>query len=530
MKVATFILLADPQTYWEYITDWNGEYYNLTSLNTALNNISTALYPSNPRIGGISHPGQPIGKPDAVFFAGDLTNYGGHWDFVYTGAKYTNVAVATGGPSLLEFRSFYDPAGTAPETLLTECGPLYFGLGNHDINIDGTADGHQWRGFDHNSSFGTTADYYRYQMWNFLNQMHVGYNRRLGYYNQTVRVPPRFPVPPGNIDADPLGTFVYQSYSFNYVVDLGPLDVYQLHLFGGDSLHGRKSGLDWLKQKLASRARGYSRPFFVVQHLPISMKGSSQDKVPMWDESQRDDLLEVLRPYEKDLLGFGVGHMHRHEVNIVTSAAGVTAQEFMIGAANDRMFGVVRVEEVGAGKVATDIVWGLVEQDTGKIIWDKGWTKITGGEALYVKGVEVVHRTAPVDDYSRDLPYYITEASGQSANVNEGFGNEGIYLKPVFTKTASEAITGFDLKVQKDAIPSLQDMDLADQIGNGAHRYLVLKREPGQPPIRQLFLWRADGKQAPRIGWKLSPDLNKERGGSGLFLEWDLYGNYTLGM
>ena len=106
----------------------------------------------------------------------------------------------------------------------------------------------------------------------------------------------------------------------------------------------------------------------------------------------------------------------------------------------------------------------------------------------------------------------------------------GIYLKPVFTKTASEAITGFDLKVQKDAIPSLQDMDLADQIGNGAHRYLVLKREPGQPPIRQLFLWRADGKQAPRIGWKLSPDLNKERGGSGLFLEWDLYGNYTLGM
>ncbi|KAM7188800.1 hypothetical protein V8F20_010410 [Naviculisporaceae sp. PSN 640] len=60
-------------------------------------------------------------------------------------------------------------------------------------------------------------------------------------------------------------------------------------------------------------------------------------------------------------------------------------------------------------------------------------------------------------------------------------------------------------------------MDLADPYTGGEHRYLVPKQETDKPPIRQLFLWRADGKQAPRIGWSLSPDLNEVEAGMGCF-------------
>jgi hypothetical protein len=46
------------------------------------------------------------------------------------------------------------------------------------------------------------------------------------------------------ISSDPLGTYWFQNFSFNYIVNMGLVNVYQLHLFGGDHTHNRKSGLD----------------------------------------------------------------------------------------------------------------------------------------------------------------------------------------------------------------------------------------------------------------------------------------------
>ncbi|KAK5651798.1 hypothetical protein OQA88_11665 [Cercophora sp. LCS_1] len=297
MKVATSILLADPQT------DWTGranDVGNLDTLNRCLNQISAVDYVTTPDI-NITCTGL-VGKPDAVFFAGDLTKWGGHVNLREAILMESSAAEVQGGDLLQDFRSLYDPAWAGNKVKqLNASGPLYFGLGNHDL---GYFDNSILSWPDFNGTGSTDYhDYYRHQMWNFINQMHVGYHRTL-FSNPRAKyfaVDPRFPVPPDNIDADPAGTFYFQNYSFSYMIDLGPIDVYQLHLFGGDSYNHRKSGLDSLKHKLASR--GYTRPVFIVQHIPMTIPGTDY-----WDDAARDHLLEILRPY--NVVGFGVGHWH----------------------------------------------------------------------------------------------------------------------------------------------------------------------------------------------------------------------------
>lgn len=60
--------------------------------------------------------------------------------------------------------------------------------------------------------------------------MCIGYHQEL--HNAVRNVDARFPIAAANIDSDPLGTSYYKDYSFNYVIDLGPVDVYQVSLLG----------------------------------------------------------------------------------------------------------------------------------------------------------------------------------------------------------------------------------------------------------------------------------------------------------
>ncbi|KAF2680996.1 hypothetical protein K458DRAFT_433881 [Lentithecium fluviatile CBS 122367] len=521
MKPATFILLADPQIGWQNIPR-----EKLSSLNGALNRISSVEYTNDPSHNINITCSGPIGKPDAVFFAGDLTNYGGNLNWPeWADVEKADASNYEGGELLKEFRALYDPkwAGLAV-TPLNESGPLYFGLGNHDISFNNTVDEawyaplFVWRDFEGNGMTDYT-DYYRYQMWNFINQMHTGFHRDL--HGRPVATDPPFPIPANSIDSDPDGTFYYQDHSFNYVVDLGPVDVYQLHLFGGDVAHERRSGLDWLKRKLA--ARGYTRPVFIVQHLPMGYPDGDY-----WNDSARDQFLEILRPY--NVLGVGVGHDHYQakikEIRPSSSTSGVENDQHIYqvqpGPAFERKFGIIRVEESPTeDEIITNILYGNVDSSTSEVVLTAGWNIRTPNMELYVKDIEVIYLDKPADDRSSTLPWYVIEEGGESANINEGFGGTFVYIKPILTDNATDAATGFDLLVQDDAYsgPHAGVRDLADGT-DGKRRYLVPKQECDKPPMKQLFLWRSDCQQAPRIGWELTSDINEGRG-SPLYLEWE---------
>ncbi|KAF2265131.1 hypothetical protein CC78DRAFT_427142, partial [Lojkania enalia] len=118
-------------------------------------------------------------------------------------------------------------------------------------------------------------------------------------------------------------------------------------------------------------------------------------------------------------------------------------------------------------------------------------------------------------------PWYVTEETSKSANINHGFGGKYVYIKPVLTSNAAGAATGFDLAIRDKPYdgPNVAIKNLAEGAG-GKYRYLVPKYEAGKPPIRQLWLWRADGQQAPKIGWSLVGNINEGRGGDALYLEW----------
>lgn len=135
MKLTTFILLADPQV--GNLGVSQQEMKALSTLNGALNKISTVKYPVTDPTKNISLSCTGlIAKPDAVFFAGDMTNWAGLMDMTsileWLDPAGANAATYQGGPQLRAVRSLYDPKyPTAGITQLSDCGPLYFGLGNH---------------------------------------------------------------------------------------------------------------------------------------------------------------------------------------------------------------------------------------------------------------------------------------------------------------------------------------------------------------------------------------------------------------
>lgn len=130
MDVATFILLADPQL--GHDKDTQAQIQKLSKLNEALNSLSSQPYPADL---DITCKNQPVGQLAGVFFAGDLTNYGGGLNL----SENSNIIKYhphnySGGPQLQDLRALYDPWHPRKGvTQLSGCGKLYFGLGNHGM-------------------------------------------------------------------------------------------------------------------------------------------------------------------------------------------------------------------------------------------------------------------------------------------------------------------------------------------------------------------------------------------------------------
>ncbi|KAH8927824.1 hypothetical protein BT69DRAFT_709505 [Atractiella rhizophila] len=299
----TFILLADPQINKAPEPE---RYETCGNLNVALNNFkqNNAVYPS---IKGINCAGQPIAPIAATFIAGDLTQFGGNLNRGEQADLTKGPATYVGGEFLRRLRALYCPgAGKTGSDKqvekLIDTGPIYFGLGNHDLEGAAGEGPPGWR-FS-NGAYSTPNNHFRYQMWNFINQMHGSPKAPFkipalykGGWDETGR----------HLQMDcPLeGSYEWQKYSMNYVVNLGPVDVYQLHVFGGDPRHGRNDGLEWLKRTLA--IKGYSRPVIIVQHdLPSETQDQWVDEEATVHETNH--LMEVLLPY--NVIAFLVGHNH----------------------------------------------------------------------------------------------------------------------------------------------------------------------------------------------------------------------------
>ncbi|WP_432981440.1 metallophosphoesterase [Dactylosporangium sp. CA-233914] len=356
-SAATFIFLADPQP--SRTEDPKERPDRLSRLNEALNALNTLNWPAGMQL---TCEGQVITAVDGIFFGGDLCQDGGDYSFAdqFAGSPTS----FKGGWELQDLRKLYQPPFDGPladPLTPTNKQPSYFGLGNHDIqgnyNPDnpgtsqdlpnkGTAIWNWWRFWQ-----GNPKDFWRDQMWNFICQMHSGV-RSGGDYAAAA-----FPVT--DIDADGDGGFKWREHSFNYRVDLGPVDVYQMHRYGGDSEWGRPDGLEWLRTQL--ERGGPHRPVIIVQHYPFLWTG---DRSPIWTTAQRDDFLRMLAPY--NVIALLVGHIHdgySFAQPVTIPGTGKVLREFRPGAAGDYgAFALLRVTPS-----TLDVVFG--NGDTGSVVW-----------------------------------------------------------------------------------------------------------------------------------------------------------------
>ncbi|KAF8849000.1 hypothetical protein BDZ45DRAFT_732564 [Acephala macrosclerotiorum] len=556
MENTTFVLLADPQL------GENGDCVkNLSALNRALNELGSGTNLTTwPQGKNLSCGGSPMAKPAATFFAGDMCQSGGGKDTdEQSNLTSRNPANYQGGGELRDVRVLYDSWHEDRKGVvgLNKCGNLYFGLGNHDFMDSGGGSG--WRYF--NNRFSGISDFYRYQMWDFIAQMHTGFSDH--------DRGPRYGIAPENIDSTKNGSYEWKSHSLNYVVDLGPVDIYQLHRYGGDSVHGRESGLDWLKHKLA--LKGYKRPVIIVQHFPFSdcyEKDPADSVSELWSVAQVKHLMEVLLPY--NVLAVCVGHIHSPRGALpqwIPAAWDYWDQQFMLkdwpnerntlppsykkhpvaeirpGAAFNKYFALFRLEgervnTVGAKitkPTTVDILYGTAlnsDSDPVNIDWGRTGCSLSVGvpPTLYVRDIEIVFMDKE-DENTVLLPTLCTELMLQSANINEGFGGRHVYIRPLFTTNPAEAITR--IHAWHTTAPDLGFQDLAQGCsGDHDFRYVKTIRNVGvDPPVTGLFLLRSDQPQKiqDRAGYsRMSPDINEGRKKSCLYFIWRTWTDYPM--
>ncbi|KAI0056746.1 hypothetical protein BV25DRAFT_1547781 [Artomyces pyxidatus] len=202
-------------------------------------------------------------------------------------------------------------------------------------------------------------------MWNFISQMHTGYDQLL--LSPTTEAV--YPIAWQDIDSDNgKGTYFWEDYSLNYVVNLGPVDVFQLHRYGGDDDNGRQAGIQWLKDRLEERSQ--TRPIIIVQHYMFSDTIEHGVITPSWHDSQRDALLDILSPY--NIIGFFVGHNHGtgplpNLIPVPWNNPTRNVPEFRPGCAFDQNFALVRVS-----LSTMDVLYGTAANKT--ISWNGGAT------------------------------------------------------------------------------------------------------------------------------------------------------------
>lgn len=140
--VSTIVLLTDPQQGDAKGMSPDEKRQIESDANVGLNKLKNEKYPpakieNNVYTIDITCSGQSI-SPDCIFFAGDLTQFGGNYNINEQADWSINPSNCIGGTQLQYHRSLYDPQFPKQGVVQpTQCGPLYFGLGNHGtVNSD----------------------------------------------------------------------------------------------------------------------------------------------------------------------------------------------------------------------------------------------------------------------------------------------------------------------------------------------------------------------------------------------------------
>jgi hypothetical protein len=350
----TFLFLADPQISRAQEKDRNNPRVKMCNeLNQVLNGIGSEVWPTGFGLDP-SIEGQPIGPSRAVFFGGDMCQTGGdyNWADQYLGIPCLYI----GGFELLWDRYLFDPWIIDNGLTKLNAGPVYFGLGNHDVQSDYTP-GVGWLKGCAPWRFSEANDYWRWQMACFICKKHRGVFEFCVWPGKFG--PSAAPTAMDALDGEKIDVFDWYKKSLSYRVDLGPVDVYQLHVYGGDTEHGWASDLDWLRGQLAQSA--VTRPVIVVQHYDFTPFSIPE----WWSEAQRDTLLTVLEPY--NVIAFLMGHCHDQLESIPFEQpypnSTKVADEYRPGSAGEfGYFAVVRVtanslnimQGCGAG---AELVW-----------------------------------------------------------------------------------------------------------------------------------------------------------------------------
>lgn len=249
---------------------------NLLRHVAAINRLAGSHWPETLADGtasGLRSAGERIARPAGLVVGGDMTDDGGG-----------QTALPHEGTQLLQFSHRYQE-GVGPDRVHM---PVYVGLGNHDLDQDGPP--------------GNT-DWYRRELRDY-----VEINHRPGVFFKP-------PVPADSYDAES------DCYSWNW----GDLHLVQTHRFAGDTRKGAVSGLEWLKDDLATHARD-GRPVAIFQHYgwdPFSRERWDPAKETFDDDGagaphwwSDDDR----RTMQQALSGFnvvGIFHGHQHETPVI---------------------------------------------------------------------------------------------------------------------------------------------------------------------------------------------------------------------
>jgi Calcineurin-like phosphoesterase/Ricin-type beta-trefoil lectin domain len=327
----TFVFAADPQPSRadepHGASDQNDRVLSLAAMNLMFEALPGMLWPSG--CGALT--GTRVGQPGCLVFGGDMCQTGG--DYSSTDQFFGTPATYQGGWELAMVRHLFN-GGPTPHTRSNarRCpiAPVYFGLGNHDLQ---TAD-HPAVGWLFGMKWSEPQDFWRFQMWNFIAQSHSGhqFGQLPGY------LPPRYPVTA--IDAQPDTHGNWKRWSYNYCVDLGPVDLFQLHVCAGDQTDGREGGLLWLRHQLS--IRGPHRPIVIVQHFPF-WGGDFGSYFDHW-RAERDNVLAILQDY--NIVAALSGHFHEVSVSPKTIQLpnGKSLSNFTPGSCGDHgVFGLFNV-------------------------------------------------------------------------------------------------------------------------------------------------------------------------------------------
>ncbi|MGX5805932.1 metallophosphoesterase [Bradyrhizobium sp. Arg314] len=247
----------------------------------ALNAIADKKWPAeiNGVSTGLHSAGIRIGTPLGLVTGGDITDDGGG-----------QVTEPSEGTQLLQFSEHYQE-GVGPERVHI---PVYVGLGNHDLDQNGTP---------------PHVDWYRRELRDY-----VEVNHRPGVFFKP-------PVPATEYDVDT------DCYSW----DWGGLHLVQTHRFAGDIGHGAPSSLRWLKQDLATYA-GDGRPVVLFQHygwdnfsterwdlVKRTYGDDGSGRPHWWGEADRQALLAAIGGYNV----IAIFHGHQHEAPMIYQRDGL---------------------------------------------------------------------------------------------------------------------------------------------------------------------------------------------------------------